>query len=65
MQNVLFVGGTYDFLLHVAFESTEQLRDFVALKLSGNPDIEFTSTNIVFESLVGTNLIGPIERCKH
>lgn len=61
VQSVFFVGGTYDFLIHVAVESTAQLRDFVATKLSGNPGIESTSTNIVFESLTGTNPAGLLD----
>lgn len=49
--NVFFIAGTDDFLLHVAALSTEDLRDFVAVNLSGNPGIASTQTNLIFEHL--------------
>ena len=47
--NVFFLAGADDFLLHVAARSTENLRDFVVVNLSGNPDIALTETNLIFE----------------
>jgi DNA-binding Lrp family transcriptional regulator len=47
--NVFFLGGADDFLVHVAAASTEALRDFVVVNLSGNPDVALTETNLIFE----------------
>jgi DNA-binding Lrp family transcriptional regulator len=52
VQDVSFLAGDKDFLVHIACESTEQLRDFVADELSGDPSVATTQTNIVFERLV-------------
>ncbi len=49
--NVFFLAGADDFLLHVAARNTENLRDFVAVNLSGNPDIALTETNLIFEHI--------------
>ena len=38
-----------DFLVHIAATSTENLRDFVVVNLSGNPDVALTETNLIFE----------------
>ncbi len=51
--SVFFVGGTVDFLIHVACTSTSQLRDFVASNLSMDPAVASTETQIVFEHLIG------------
>ena len=50
--DVSFLAGDKDFLVHIACTSTEQLRDFVADELSGDPSVATTQTNIVFERLV-------------
>jgi DNA-binding Lrp family transcriptional regulator len=50
--DVSFLAGDKDFLVHIACTSTEQLRDFVADELSGDPAVATTQTNIVFERLV-------------
>ncbi|GAA1494598.1 MULTISPECIES: Lrp/AsnC family transcriptional regulator [Curtobacterium] len=50
--DVSFLAGDKDFLVHIACTSTEQLRDFVADELSGDPSVATTQTSIVFERLV-------------
>lgn len=55
-----FLGGPDDFLIHVACTSTEQLRDFVAVKLSMDPAVATTQTNIVFEFLHGGTFMNEI-----
>jgi DNA-binding Lrp family transcriptional regulator len=47
--NVFFLGGADDFLVHIAARDTEDLRDFVVVNLSGNPDVALTETNLIFE----------------
>jgi DNA-binding Lrp family transcriptional regulator len=49
--NVFFLAGADDFLVHVAAEGTENLRDFVVVNLSGNPDVALTETNLIFEHI--------------
>jgi DNA-binding Lrp family transcriptional regulator len=46
---VFFLGGANDFLVHIAAAGTENLRDFVVVNLSGNPDVALTETNLIFE----------------
>jgi DNA-binding Lrp family transcriptional regulator len=46
--NVFFLAGADDFLVHVAARNTENLRDFVVVNLSGNPDVALTETNLIF-----------------
>jgi DNA-binding Lrp family transcriptional regulator len=52
--NVYFLGGADDFLVHIAATGTENLRDFVVVNLSGNPDVALTETNLIFEHVRGT-----------
>lgn len=47
--NIFFLGGQTDFLIHVATTSPEQLRDFVATRLSMDPAVASTETQIVFD----------------
>jgi DNA-binding Lrp family transcriptional regulator len=47
--NVFFLGGADDFHVHIAAESTDELRDFVVVNLSGDPDVALTETNLIFE----------------
>ena len=47
--NVFFLGGANDFLVHIAAAGTEELREFVVVNLSGNPDVALTETNLIFE----------------
>jgi DNA-binding Lrp family transcriptional regulator len=49
--NVFFLAGAVDFYVHIAAASTENLRDFVVVNLSGNPDVALTETNLIFEHL--------------
>lgn len=49
--NVFFLAGADDFLVHVAARSTENLRNFVVVNLSGNPDVALTETNLIFEHI--------------
>ncbi len=49
--DVYFLGGANDFLLHIAAASTEDLRDFVVVNLSGDPDVALTETNLIFDHL--------------
>lgn len=42
------LAGPCDFLVHVVMSSTEQLRDFVITRLSGNTDVAATETNMIF-----------------
>jgi DNA-binding Lrp family transcriptional regulator len=51
--SVYFVGGSVDFLIHLACTSTSQLRDFVASHLSMDPAVASTETQIVFDHLIG------------
>jgi len=49
--NIFFLGGQTDFLIHVVMRSPEQLRDFVASRLSMDPAVASTETQIVFDWL--------------
>jgi DNA-binding Lrp family transcriptional regulator len=49
--NVFFLAGAVDFYVHIAAVNTENLRDFVVVNLSGNPDVALTETNLIFEHL--------------
>jgi DNA-binding Lrp family transcriptional regulator len=49
--NVFFLAGADDFLLHVAARDTENLRNFVVVNLSGDPDVALTETNLIFEHI--------------
>ncbi len=49
--SVFFLAGAVDFYLLIAATSTENLRDFVVVNLSGNPDVALTETNLIFEHL--------------
>jgi DNA-binding Lrp family transcriptional regulator len=47
--NVFFLGGADDFHVHIAAGSTDNLRDFVVVNLSRDPDVALTETNLIFE----------------
>ncbi|WP_375500005.1 Lrp/AsnC family transcriptional regulator [uncultured Jatrophihabitans sp.] len=49
--NVFFLGGADDFYVHIAATSTENLRDFVVINLSGNADVALTETNLIFDHI--------------
>jgi DNA-binding Lrp family transcriptional regulator len=55
--NVYFLGGANDFLVHIAATGTENLRDFVVVNLSGNPDVALTETNLIFEHVRGRGAV--------
>jgi DNA-binding Lrp family transcriptional regulator len=46
---VFFLGGTDDFLIHVAVADTAELRDFVIDPLSAYPEVGSTQTSLIFE----------------
>ena len=43
-----FVGGSEDFVLHVAVRDSDELRDFVLEHLSAHPAVASTRTSVVF-----------------
>src|SRR5690348_16836639 len=49
--NVYFLGGADDFLVHIAATSTDNLREFVVVNLSGDPDVALTETNLIFDHI--------------
>lgn len=49
--NVFFLGGADDFHVHIAATSTDNLREFVVVNLSGDPDVALTETNLIFEHI--------------
>jgi DNA-binding Lrp family transcriptional regulator len=49
--NVFFLGGADDFHVHIAAKSTDNLRDFVVVNLSGDPDVALTETNLIFDHI--------------
>jgi DNA-binding Lrp family transcriptional regulator len=51
--NVYFLAGTVDFLIQVAAESPDALRDFVARHLNASQEFTSTETSLVFEHLRG------------
>lgn len=57
--NVFFLGGQTDFLVHVATTSPEQLRDLVSARLSTDPAVASTETQIVFDWRRGADYRGP------
>jgi DNA-binding Lrp family transcriptional regulator len=51
--DVFFLGGANDFLVHIAATGTDDLRHFVVVNLSGNPDVALTETNLIFDHVRG------------
>jgi DNA-binding Lrp family transcriptional regulator len=49
VNQVFFLGGTDDFIVHVAVADSSAMRRFVVDHLSGNPTVASTRTSIVFE----------------
>jgi DNA-binding Lrp family transcriptional regulator len=47
--NVFFLGGADDFHVHIAARSTDNLRDFVVINLSRDPDVALTETSLIFD----------------
>jgi DNA-binding Lrp family transcriptional regulator len=46
---VFFLGGSEDFIVHLAVEDSDQVREFVLENLSSNATVASTRTNMVFE----------------
>lgn len=46
---LFFLGGSEDFILHVAVRDSEHVRDFVLDNLSAHPAVASTRTSMVFE----------------
>ena len=46
---VTHVGGADDFLVHVAVEDTQRLRDFALDRLTTRPEVVHLETRLVFE----------------
>jgi DNA-binding Lrp family transcriptional regulator len=51
VRNVFFIAGGQDFLVHVVVKDTAELRQFVVVNLSGNPEVASTETSFIFEHL--------------
>ena len=49
VRNVYLLGGTHDFMIHLAVPDTMALNDFVIEHLSGIPDVASTETSLVFQ----------------
>lgn len=46
---VFFLGGSEDFMVHLAVKDSDQVREFVLENLSSNATVASTRTNMVFE----------------
>jgi len=51
--NVFFLAGADDFLVHVATQGSDQLREFVVNHLSSSQDVAMTETSLIFDHLRG------------
>ena len=51
VRNIFFIAGGHDFLVHRGVKDTTELREFVVVNLSGNPEVAATETNFIFEHL--------------
>lgn len=49
VNQLFFLGGAEDFLIHVRVRDSEHVRQFVLKNLSANPAVALTETNLVFE----------------
>ncbi|MEA9987153.1 Lrp/AsnC family transcriptional regulator [Subtercola sp. RTI3] len=49
---LFFLGGSEDFVIHVATRDSDHLREFVVSNLSAHPSVAATRTSIVFEHVV-------------
>ena len=49
VQDVYFVGGLDDYLIHVCMRDTAELSDFVSHQLNNNPAVANTQTMLIFE----------------
>jgi DNA-binding Lrp family transcriptional regulator len=46
---VFFLGGSEDFIVHIAVPDSNSVRDFVLERLSANPIVATTRTSLVFD----------------
>jgi DNA-binding Lrp family transcriptional regulator len=46
---LFFLGGSEDFIIHVAVRDSDDVRDFVVSNLSAHPAVASTRTSIVFD----------------
>jgi DNA-binding Lrp family transcriptional regulator len=46
---IFFLGGTEDFIVHLAVRNSDEVREFVLEQLSNNASVANTRTNIVFD----------------
>jgi len=46
---LFFLGGSEDFILHIAVRDSDHLRDFVLQHLSAHPAVASTRTSVVFD----------------
>ncbi|MGJ9403715.1 Lrp/AsnC family transcriptional regulator [Arthrobacter sp. KK5.5] len=53
VTQLFFLGGTDDFLIHVAVKDSNDVRQFVLDNLSANPAVASTQTSLVFEHSQG------------
>lgn len=51
VENVYFIAGADDYLIHVATANSEELRRFVLDNLSAHPAVASTETILIFEHL--------------
>lgn len=49
VRNVYLLGGTHDFMIHLAVPDTNALNDFVIEHLSAIPDVASTETSLIFQ----------------
>lgn len=55
VQQLFFLGGADDFVLHIAVRNSADVRQFVLDNLSANPAVATTQTSLVFEHSHGTD----------
>ncbi len=46
---LFFLGGSEDFIVHIAVRDSDHLRDFVLQHLSAHPAVASTRTSVVFD----------------
>ena len=49
VTQLFFLGGSEDFIIHLAAKDSNAVRDFVLDNLSANPAVANTRTNMIFE----------------
>ena len=58
VRQLFFLGGSEDFVLHVAVHDTDALREFVVEQLSAHPAVASTRTSLVFSHSENRGLPG-------